>query len=295
LAANNDNPPDYIYDRFWETLFPGQQVGRSILGPAKNIKKFQRDDFSEYLRKNYVGESIVLSVCGNIKLEEVEKMAEKLFKKTKPGKKITLPTDHYVGGYYKKVKKHLEQTQCLIGFEGIPYNSKYKYILKTGNYIFGGGMSSRLFQEIREKQGLCYSIGSFSVSLSDCGFLGISVATDGKKINKVLDGIIEQYRLFVKNGVKKEELERVKVIIRASLEISMESSKNRANGNAGDYMRYGRIIPNEEIIEQINAITSGDVEELFGKMFTTKPITVAIYGNNEDVYDYDTIKNKIGL
>ncbi|MDR2760494.1 MAG: insulinase family protein [Rickettsiales bacterium] len=293
LAANNDSPSDYVYDRFWETMFPKQQVGRSILGPERNIKKFQREDFLKYLDKNYAGESIVLSMCGNIKLEEAERMAEKLFKKTKPGKKVILPKDCYVGGYYKKIKKHLEQTQCLIGFEGIPYNSQYKYALKTGNYIFGGGMSSRLFQEIREKQGLCYSICSFSVSLSDCGFFGISVATDGKKVNKVLDGILEQYRLFIKNGVKKEELERVKTIIKTSLEISKESSKNRANGNAGDYIRYGRIIPNEEIIEQINAITSDDVASLFGKIFAAKPITVAVYGNSGDVYDYDIIKDKV--
>jgi predicted Zn-dependent peptidase len=292
LAMNNDTPDDFVYDRFMDTVFPKQQIGRSILGPAKNIKKFQREDFLNYLNKNYTAENIILSVCGNIDVARVEAMANKLFKKTKKGKANTKSRGEYTGGFYKKTKK-LEQFQCIIGFNGVSYSDGDRYIMRAGNYIFGGGMSSRLFQEIREKQGLCYNVGSYNNSFQDCGVFTIHVGTDGEKVNKAIDGIIEQYKIFADKGVEQEELERVKVSLRASIMIESENSSSRAGNNASDYARYGRIVSNEEITEKINSVKNSDIKELFRKIFFEKPITVALYGNSANVYDYETIKNKI--
>jgi predicted Zn-dependent peptidase len=292
LAMNNDTPDDYVYDRFMETVFAKQQIGQSILGPAKNIKSFQREDFFNYLDKNYIAQNIILSVCGNIDTDKVEAMANKLFKKTKSGKVSAVKKAQYVGGHYRKNKK-LEQFQCLIGFKGTSYSDEEKYIMKAGNYIFGGGMSSRLFQEIREKQGLCYSIGSYNNAFYDSGIFTIYIGTDGEKVNKAIDGIIEQYKLFIDKGVNKDELERVKITLRTSIMIESENSSSRAGSNAYDYARHGRIIPNEEVTEKINAVKNDDIKDLFRKMFTIEPITVALYGNSANVYEYEAIKNKI--
>jgi predicted Zn-dependent peptidase len=292
LAINNDTPDDYVYDRFMETAFPKQQVGRSILGPAKNIKKFQRNDFREYISKNYTAENIIVSVCGNMNIEVVEKILNKLFQKTKSGKNAEVPDIKYVGGYYKKAKK-LEQCKCMIGFEGLSYNNEKKSVLKVGNNIFGDSMSSRLFQELREKQGLCYGIGAYNQYYSNGGIFSIYVGTDAEKVNKSIDSIIEQCKIFADKGIDKEELERTKIQYKTTLAFGNESSNARASSNASDYARYKRIRTNEELMEKINSVTNNDVKDLFRKIFFGKEATVALYGNSDKAYDYETIKSKM--
>jgi predicted Zn-dependent peptidase len=275
-----------------ETAFPRQQLGRSIIGPAENIKKFQRDDFLKYINKNYVAENIIVSVCGNINAEIVEKMANKLFRKTKSGESTGVSDIKYAGGYYKKAKK-LEQCKCIIGFKGLSYNDERKSILKVGNNIFGDSMSSRLFQELREKYGLCYSIGAYNQYYSNGGIFNIYFGTDAEKVNESIDSIIEQCKIFVDKGVNDEELKRTKIQYKAMLAFGDENSSSRASSNANDYARYKKIRTNEELMEKINSVTNDDIKDLFKEIFFNGIMTVALYGNNNKAYDYETIKDKM--
>lgn len=292
LAMTNDTPDDVVFDYFTETAFPNQQVGRTILGPAENIKKFQKDDFVKYIKKNYTSENIVVSICGNIEPDQAKDIGNKYFKKIISGEKREVEKGEYKGGYFKKVKKDLEQFQCIVGFNGISYHDEYFFDLSVGNFIFGGSMSSRLFQEIREKQGLCYTVFSGNTALSDCGTFKIYVGTEPNKVNQAIDGIITETKRFIDDGITDEELQRAKVKIKSSVLMANESVSARASAYANDYIKYGKIYTLQEISDLIDKVDKKRIKEVFEKMYNS-PVTVALYGSNDNVYDYETIKNKV--
>lgn len=291
LAMTNDSPSDMIFEYFSNITFKNQPYGRSILGPAKNIKKFEKNDFLSYIEKNYRADNMVLSVAGNITFEEVERIANKYFIKSRSTKKTLLKEAMYTPGFFKKEKK-LEQVQCAIGFEGISYYDKDRYKVAIMNRIFGSGMSSRLFQEIREIKGLCYSICSFNDATFDTGIFTIYTAVDPINTNKTIDAVVEEIKKMVDSGVSKEELERAKVKFKSSILMSLENTTSRASSNGNDILIYDKIITKEEIIEEINSINMNDVKSSLFRLISSSEPSVALYGKVKDTYDYEEIKEK---
>lgn len=292
LAMTKDLPDDMIYEYFMETAFANQAIGRTILGPKKNIKKFQKKDFLNYINNNYLPENIVLSVCGNISFREITKIANDIFNKTNNGKQNPIELAKYTGGYYKKIKKDLEQFQCILGFDCCSYNDKDFYNISVGNFIFGASVSSRLFQEIRENKGLCYSVTSYNASYSDCGAFMIYLGTDPNKINDAIDGVFSEINKFVGKGITDEELKRAKIKIKSSLLMSNESVSSITGNNANNYLKFNRIISLQELSDSVENVTKDDIIRSFRNIISSKP-TVALYGSNNKVYDYETILLKL--
>lgn len=284
LAMTNDTPDDIIYDYYQSAAFSNQAFGRSIIGTADNIKHFKKEDFLDYIEKNYTNENIVLSVSGNIDYQKMEDLANKYFSKNNSNKQKQIEKAHYTSGCFKK-EKDLEQVQCIMGFEGLAANDNKKFIMSVMNHILGSGMSSRLFQEIREKRGLCYSIYSFNDATFETGSFQIYTAVEPDKVNQAIAAIVEELKMMT-NTVNTSELERAKVRLKSSILMSMENTNYRATRNANNLVFYGKIETPEEIINSINSVSIEDVKHLLKQIISEKP-TLALYGNISDSLEYD--------
>ena len=206
LANSIDTPDDIIHDYFQELAFPNQSFGRSILGPKENISKFSQTDLKQFFNKYYNGENMVIAVSGNISQKEVEDECSKYFAKLPANNKTTLTSPDYQGGT-QEYERDIEQMQIILGFESVPLLHKDFYPLQIFNYILGEGMSSRLFQTIREKEGLAYSIYSFNSSLEKAGIFGIHTSISPDKKNKTLE-LINQVIDKTANTISEEDIKK---------------------------------------------------------------------------------------
>lgn len=284
LAMTNDTPDDIIFDYYQSVAFSNQAFGRSIIGTAENIKRFKKEDFLKYMEENYVSENIVLSVSGNIDYEKMEELANKYFSKNIDKKRKNIEKANYTAGFFKK-EKDLEQVQCIIGFEGISFNDKNRFVMSVMNHILGSGMSSRLFQEVREKMGLCYSIYSFNDATFETGSFQIYTAVEPNKINQTINAIANELKRMI-NTVNDSEIERAKVKLKSSMLMGMENTNYRATVNAGNFVFHGKIETPKEVIDYINSVTISDVENMLKKIISTKP-SLALYGKIAKSMSYD--------
>ena len=289
LAMTNDTPDEIIFDYFMETVFQNQQLGKTILGPKQNIKRFKKNDFIDYITKQYTADNIYIGVCGNIDFNSVEKFVRDNFLIVKKTTENKAEKGKYIGGYFNKVKKNLEQVQCVLGFDGLSYVNKNYFKSIIGNIIFGSGASSRLFQEIRENNGLCYTISSGNSAYNDCGVFSIYIGTDPKKLTKAVEKIVEECKKFIDKDVSDDELNRAKVKVKSSMIMGLESVSSRNSGNIGDYRKYGKIYSVKELTEIVESTTKKDIRNIFTNFFSSTP-TLAIYGNGKGVYDYEKFK-----
>jgi predicted Zn-dependent peptidase len=274
LAMTIDTPDDIIFDYFQETAFPNQALGRSILGLEKNIKKFSRTNFLKYIDEQYNYQNMVISACGNIKQEDLNKWVKKYF--TKFSKNIINPVEksQYVGGFFKQEKK-LEQVNYLLGFEGISYHDKQYYEAQILSMILGGGMSSRLFQELRENHGLAYSVYAFNSCFEDSGIFGIYGGTTPDKCEQMINCISSEIKKIC-DKIEDEELKRVKTQFCASLKMAKESTSSRMQRLGSDVLLFNRSYSDEDIIEKFQHISKKDIIKIAHQIFNSKPTTAMI-------------------
>lgn len=274
LAMTIDTPDDIIFDYFQETAFPNQSLGCSILGIEKNIKKFSRTDFFNYIDKNYSYKNIVVSASGNIKQDDLNKWVKKYFTKLSKNSPEPIEKSKYVGGFFKKEKK-LEQINYLLGFEGVSNHDKKYYEAQILSMILGGGMSSRLFQEIRENNGLAYSIYAFNSCFSDSGIFGIYGGTTPNKCEKMINSISEQIKKIC-DKIDDDELQRVKTQFCASLKMAKESTSSRMQRLGSDVLLFNKVYSDEDVIEKFKHISKKDIINIAQQIFSSKPTTAMI-------------------
>lgn len=275
ISMTNDTPDDIVFDYFQEAAYPKQAAGRSILGSVANVKKFGRQDFLNYIAKQYNYSNMAVVASGNIQEKDLLKWTEKYFTNLGKEKIAEVEPARYVGGEFLKEKK-LEQVNLVLGFEGISFNHKDYYSTQALAMILGGGMSSRLFQEVRENHGLAYSISSFNYCHKDSGIFAIAAATTPEKFNKLLEvSCLEIKKICAK--ISDEELQRVKTQFKASIKMAKESTNSRMQKLGSDIITHNKIYSDQEIIHKIDAITKKLVVELAQKIFTSKP-TMAMIG-----------------
>ncbi len=292
LAMTKDDPSDIIGDYFSETAYKNQPYGRTILGPAKNIKKFTREDILSYVDKQYKTEDIVISFAGRLENEEAVKLVKKYFTSLNVGKNKEPEKAVYTGGYFAKNKK-LEQTQLIMGFESYTHLDKHFYEAGVLSIVLGGGMSSRLFQEIREKKGLCYRINAGNTSSHDTGIFDIYCAVSPDKVNELIISIIEELKKTVKN-ITEEECQRAIVKLKSNILMSRESNSSRAQKNASNILSKDRIISTEELIGEIEAVNTKKLQNLMEDILKKSKPTIALLGKIDNtVLDYDRIVNEI--
>ena len=286
ISQSVDTPDDIIFDYFQAQAYPDQAIGRPILGIAETVNGISRETLDRFMKDNYTPDRMIVSASGNIDHSDFVSMAEESFGKIKAGKGLTAKDFEYVGGEYRQ-EKAIEQANLLLGFPGISFYDEEYYTAHLFSTIFGGGMSSRLFQEIREKRGLVYSIYSFFSSYTKGGIFGVYAGTGAEEAAEVLPAVCQEIKR-IREAVSPEELSRAKAQIRASVLMSLERPSSRAEQNAGHLLIYDRLLSKEEILQKISDVTEERILSLANRIFTKNP-TLTSLGPINKVPFYDKV------
>lgn len=275
IAMHQDSPDDVVFDLFQEAVFAEQPLGRSILGPEAQVAAYSRDDLIGYTAKHYTPGRMVISAAGAVDHATVKEIAAQHFgaRPSMQGHSMPLPASFHAG--QKRQEKDLEQAQLVLGYPGLPSSHPDYYALQVFSTILGGGMSSRLFQEIREERGLAYSVSSFASGYQDVGIVGIYAGTTQEKIPALLDGlkkVLETASL----GVSAAELLRAKNQLKAGIVMTRESSGAIAEWIARHLHVHGRYKTAEEILGQIESITPQDILRVAKTCFAHTPAVAAL-------------------
>lgn len=278
IAATQDSPDEIAYDLVQEAAFPGQAVGRPILGTPASVTATSPEDLRRFLGTHYAPARLVVSAAGAVTHDSVLRHAEALF----GGLSTSQETSHgdeparYVGGARSSVKS-FEQSHVLMGFEGPSYRAPDAFTAQVFSGLFGGGMSSRLFQEVREKRGLCYAIYSSAWGLKDSGMFQIHAATSHAMVPELIDVIGQELTVMADRGPTEREVTRAKAQLKAGLLMSLESSGARAEQMARHLLVHGRLIAPDELVARVDEVTVERVRT-FAQRLAGSPACVAIVG-----------------
>ena len=285
-----DTPAHMVGDYWQRTAFPNQPIGRLILGKKEIIKSIEREKIVNFMLDNYHPTKMVVSAAGKIKHEElVEKISQSM---------INLPLGNiknrikatYKGGEYRE-DKDLEQIHLILGFEGLNYHDEDYEALRVYSAIMGGGGSSRLFQEIREKRGLVYSIYADIDSFSDSGTFQVIAGTGRNEIKELLPVLCDELINSPKNFTEKE-IEKSKSQLKASTLMSSESSSTNAMTSAYQLIRYGKLIDIKERIEKINNVSKSSIEKISKKILSSTP-TISSIGPIKELESLEKVQNRL--
>lgn len=295
IGAANDTPDDVVFDRFSEIAFRDQTLGRPILGTPETVKAFTSDEIRGYLSRNYTTDRMFVVAAGAVDHDAFVRQVEERYASlpTKASATPVMEPARYTGGEARETRD-LMDAQVLIGFEGRAYHVRDFYCSQVLANILGGGMSSRLFQEVREFRGLCYSVYAFHWGFSDTGIFGIHAATGGENLPELVPVIIEELRKASKT-IDQQEIERSRAQIRAQLLMGQESPAARAGQIARQMMLYGRPISNQEMMERLEGITTERLTDLAGRLFFDTVPTLSAIGPLEQLAPMDEIAGALSL
>ncbi len=277
IAAVQDTPDDIVFDMTQEAAFPGQSLGRPILGTAKSVGSISAGDLREFREATYAPEKMVLGAAGAVDHDAIVKQAETIFQSLKANGDRPVQLARYEGGH-KVLGRRFEQCHIVLAFEGLSWRDDDVFVAKIFTVLFGGGMSSRLFQEVREKRGLCYDIHAFDWSFADTGLYGIHAATGAEQTTDLVRVILGEIDKMIEQGPREEEITRAKAQLKSALLMSLESSESRVGQLSRDIQSFGRPLTTEELIERIEDVSRERVRELAVKLHMRSPITSAAVG-----------------
>lgn len=289
INAANDTPDDVVFDKFSETAYRDQTLGRAILGTPQTVMSFTPQQIRGYLSRNYTTDRMFVVATGAVQHDEFVRMVEDRFASlpTSPSATPVMEPAKYIGGNIRETRD-LMDAQILLGFEGKAYHARDFYCSQILANILGGGMSSRLFQEVREIRGLCYSIYAFHWGFSDTGIFGIHAATGGENLPELVPVIIDELHKSAAT-IEQKEIERARAQIRAQLLMGQESPAARAGQIARQMMLYGRPISNQEMMERLEGITVGRLTDLAGRLFFDTVPTLSAIGPLEHLAPMEDI------
>ncbi len=295
ISMSNDNPEDVCFDRLFETVYGKNGVGQTILGTCENVKSFDKAAIKAYMSKHYSPKNIVLSVVGNINFEEVERLVYENFEVNFKGASSDVQTYEvptFAQGFVASTKD-IEQCHLTLAMPSICFNHGESYEYSMINNILGGGMTSRLFQKIREEEGLCYTIYSYNSLNKNSGTHLIYTGINPKNIDLCLDKIFEVLSDLKKNAITKEEFNRAKEQMKGNMILSQESCQNQMM-LAGKYMAMsGEVFNMQERVDRISKITFENVvDTIQNKMFDFNKLSASVV--SKDVIDIQAlVKSKI--
>jgi predicted Zn-dependent peptidase len=253
IGAAEDTPDDLIWDRLQEVAFAGQPIGRCVLGTPATVRSFDRGRLAGYLARNYRAPDMVIAAAGAVEHGAVVAEVMRAFA-TFSGPPAPAPEPaHFVGGS-RVESRDLEQVHIALAMQGLPHRDPALYSLQVFTNILGGGMSSRLFQEIREQRGLCYSIYTFHSPYTDSGVFGLYAGTDSADVAELMRVVVDEINLAAET-VAEAEIGRAKAQMKAGLLMALESSGARAEQLARQMINWGRPIALDEIVAKIEAVT----------------------------------------
>jgi predicted Zn-dependent peptidase len=253
IGATEDAPDDLVFDRLQETAFPKQPVGRSILGTPETVRSFNSAKLRAYLNRNYKAPDMLVAAAGAVDHRSIVEEVEKRFTAFN-GPAGPEPQPAKFQGGTRVETRDLEQVHIAMALHGVAVRDPQLYSLQVFTSVLGGGMSSRLFQEVREIRGLCYSIHAFHMPYSDTGLFGLYAGTDEADAPELMRVVIDQIANATET-LKEAEINRAKAQMKAGLLMALESSEARIGQLARQMIAYGRPVPLEEIVAKVEAVT----------------------------------------
>jgi len=279
IKMYKDIPEDIIFDENTRFAIKGPQ-GNSILGTEESLKEITREKFLNYYKLMYNPSNIVLSVAGKIDFDRIFDLLNKTFGKMKKTSKVRKNNNFYeITKGENVIKKDTNQVHLCVNTRGISLLDERKYIASIIGSVLGGGMSSRLFQKIREERGLAYSVYSYNSSFYEDGIFSVYAGTTKKDYKKVIKIIREEFKDIKKKGIKEEEFVRCKNQILSSLIFSMESSKSRMERMGNSYILYKKVQNIKEIVEKIEKIKIEEIKDVADYMFDENYYSSTVLGN----------------
>jgi predicted Zn-dependent peptidase len=280
IAATQDSPDEIAYDLFQDAAFPDQPVGRPILGTPESVTRATADDLKGFLAQRYVPSQIVVSAAGAVNHDHLLRHATALFGSlgnTPTAPEISAEEPARYSGGARSSTRSFEQSHVLLGFEGPSYRAPTTFTAQVFSGLFGGGMSSRLFQEVREKRGLCYSIYASAWGLKDSGMFQIHASTGHAMVHELIDVIGSELEKVADIGPTEREVSRAKAQLKAGLLMSLESSGARAEQMARHLMVHNRLISAEELITRVDDVSVASVRAFAASLASSTP-SVAVVG-----------------
>ncbi len=285
-----DTPDDVIFDWLQERAYPEQPLGRTILGPTERVSQFARHDLSEFVADHYGPERMILSAAGAVDHDTIVRTAEALFGHLAPQPAFTQVDATFQSGERIELKT-LEQAHFALGFEGPGYRDDAIYTAQIFSTAFGGGMSSRLFQEIREKRGLCYTIYAQTGAYAETGMTTIYAGTSAEDLSELAGLTMDELKRSA-DDMTPAEVARARAQMKAGLLMGLESPSSRAERLARMVSIWGRVPDLEETISRIDAVTTGDVREFAAGMITGAA-ALALYGPVEKAPRLDDLRERL--
>lgn len=276
IGGMEDAPDDLVFDRLHQTAFPRQSIGRSILGTPETVRSFNATRIRNYLARNYRAPDMLVAAAGAIDHNAIVAETERLFASFS-GPAAPQPEPAHFRGGTRVESRDLEQVHIALALQGLPVRDEALYSLQVFTSVLGGGMSSRLFQEVREKRGLCYTIQAFHMPYADTGLFGLYAGTDEADAPELMRVVIDQIGNATET-LNEAEVARAKAQMKAGLLMALESSEARLGQLARQMLAYGRPIPLDEIVAKVDAVTVDSARAAGRALIDRSPPAIAALG-----------------
>ncbi len=285
-----DTPDDIIFDWLQEKAYPDHPLGRAILGAEERVQNFARDDLTRFVDQQYRPGQMILSAAGSVDHDELVRVAADLFGDMEGKNRDAVTSAQFAGGESRTVKS-LEQAHFALAFESPNYCDPKIYAAQIYASALGGSMSSRLFQEVREKRGLCYTIYAQAGAYSDTGMMTIYAGTSGDQMADLAHITIDEMKRAA-DDLSVAELDRARAQMKAGLLMGLESPSNRAERLARMIQIWGRVPELQEVVDRIDAVTLQDLRELAGTIISKAPAAMALYGPVETAPSLEALQDR---
>jgi len=284
IKMEADSPDYLVHEIFSSNFWKDHPLGKPILGTPQTVKRFDRAMVQDYYSSIYVPANLIVTAAGNLTHERLVALVSEHFESLPPGK--PMPPDPVPGTHARLVlrnKKALEQVHLVLGVPSYALPHEERFACYVMNTLLGGGMSSRLFQNIRERQGLAYAVFSELSPYRDTGCMSIYAGTSTESAPKVVDSIMQEFRQLKSETVGDEELRRAKDHLKGSLMLSLESTSSRMSNLARQEMYFAKFFTLDELVESIEAVTADDVQRIARTFFDPKQVALTVLGNLENL------------
>lgn len=277
MKMYRDSPDDYLFEEFSGNIFKNHPLGRPVIGYEDTVSNFERSDLYDYMDDRYQPWNLLVAVAGNAEHDRVVEIVKRYFGEVEgqDHKEQPQPLNEY-NPDNQVLTKPIEQTHLIVGRRGLDFNHDDKYRLLLANTVLGGGMSSRLHQNVREKFGYCYSINTFNQSYKDTGLFGIYVGTDLDYVDHVRELINKELKKLQDKSIPQKELEEAKAQLKGKLVLSLESTSNRMSRLAKSELYYDRFVTIDELIEEIDNVKAKEIKQFAGEFFNNELFSEAL-------------------
>jgi predicted Zn-dependent peptidase len=292
IGMYEDTPEELVLDILSDITWKNDTLSYPILGTSKTVKRFNRQMIADYMDSAYTADNAVISIAGNFDIQKVNQLVEAYFGSWKkgPGREI-YPKSNFISNVKIK-QKDIEQVHLCMGLEGIEHGNEDLYSLLAINSIFGGGMSSRLFQKVREEKGLVYSIYSYPTSYKNTGLFSIYAGMNPSKLEQVIHLIVQEMKTLSKKDLTEHEILKAKEQLKGSYILGLESTSGRMNSIGKSELILDRIYSPEEILKKIDSISKNSIYHVIDAIFNNKQMSVSAVGNVSKSIDIKALLNE---